>query len=160
MSTQTISAIATIYIELLEMQAGIFNNAFKGINDSDAMLRPNDKVNHINWLLGHLTTCRFMLYNLLGGNETDPHFNLYFKPISSSANYPDLQTTKSNWERITKLLLCKVESFSDDEMEKELPGKDGRPKDFLSFFIYHEAYHLGQIGYARKFLGLPVLKSN
>ena len=160
MTTQTIAAISAAYIEMLEIQSGIFNNAFEKINDQEALLRPNDQVNHINWLLGHIVTCRFMLFNLLGGNESDRYFNLYFKAINENAKYVSLEEIMTQWNKITKLLICRVESITDEEMNNIIPGKDGRPKDFLSFFIYHEAYHLGQIGYARKYLGLGVLKSN
>jgi hypothetical protein len=100
-----------------------------------------------------------MLLNLLGGKEADPYFNIYFKALSTDTKYPEIAEVKNNFENATKLLIEKIECISEEEIENEIPGKGGRPKDFISFFIYHEAYHLGQIGYARKFLGLPVLKS-
>ena len=157
MQTQTLTGSA--YIDMFNMQGGIFNNAFDGIKDKDALKRPNDQVNHLNWLLGHIATCRYMLLNLLGGKEADQYFNIYFKALSTDTNYPAIAEVKSNFDNATKLLIQKIESIAEEEMETQIPGKGGRPKDFISFFIYHEAYHLGQIGYARKFLGLPVLKS-
>jgi uncharacterized damage-inducible protein DinB len=157
---ETQISTSTVYIDLLAMQAGIFHNAFDGIKDSDALIRPNEQVNHINWLLGHLATCRFMLFNLLGGKEPDPNFNFYFKTISDELPYPSLNEIKKTWVKASSLLNEKIGSFSDDELISELPGKGGSVKDFISFFVYHEAYHLGQIGYARKYLGLPPLKSN
>jgi len=157
---QTQTSTASAYTDMFNMQSGIFNNALDGINDKDAVKRPNEQVNHLNWLLGHLATCRLMLLNLIGGKAADPYFNIYFKAISGETKYPTLQEIKDNWDFATKLLIEKIESITEEEMETEIPGKGGRPKDFISFFIYHEAYHLGQIGYARKFLGLPVLKSN
>jgi uncharacterized damage-inducible protein DinB len=156
---QTTISKASVYTGMLDMQAGIFNNAFDGINDKDAVKRPNEQVNHLNWLLGHLATCRLMLLNLIGGNAADPYFNIYFKSISEENKYPSLKEIKENWDFATNLLIEKIESISEEEMETEIPGKGGGPRDFISFFIYHEAYHLGQIGYARKLLGLPVLKS-
>jgi uncharacterized damage-inducible protein DinB len=156
---QTQTSTASAYTDMFNMQTGVFNNALDGINDTDALKRPNDQVNHLNWLLGHVATCRLMLLNLIGGNAADPYFNIYFKAISGETNYPSLNEIKDNWDFATKLLIEKIESITEEEMEAEIPGKGGRPKDFISFFIYHEAYHLGQIGYARKFLGLPVLKS-
>lgn len=157
---QTQITTASAYTDMLNMQAGIFNNAFDGINDKDALKRPNDQVNHINWLLGHLTTCRYMLLNLIGGNASDPNFNIYFKAIADETKYPALKEIREHWEKVSSVLIEKIESISEEEMETEIPGKGGRPKDFISFFTYHEAYHLGQVGYARKFLALPVLKSN
>lgn len=157
---QTPTSAATAYVEMLNLQSGIFHNALDGIDDQNALERPNNRVNHINWLLGHVATCRFMLLNLIGGNENDPYFHLYFKAIADDTNYPDLYAVRSNWEKASRLLIERVEALSPEEMESEIAGKGGKPKDILAFFIYHEAYHLGQIGYARKFLGLPVLKSN
>jgi len=154
------TSASTAYTDLLSMQAQIFNNAFDGITDKDTLKRPNDQVNHINWLLGHLATCRFMLLNLIGGNDSDPYFNIYFKGINTSIKYPALKEIKANWNKASKLLIERIESLSEEEMDTEISGKGGKPKDFISFFIYHEAYHLGQVGYARKYLGLPVLKSN
>jgi len=157
---QTQISTSSAYTDLLKMQAGIFYNAFEGITEKDALKRPNEKVNHINWLLGHLATCRFMLLNLIGGKEADPYFNIYFTAINTQTNYPSINDIRANWEKGSVLLFEKINSLSEEEMETPIPGKGGMPKDFISFFIYHEAYHLGQIGYVRKFLGLPVLKSN
>jgi uncharacterized damage-inducible protein DinB len=113
----------------------------------------------MNWLLGHLATCRLMLLNLIGGSEVDPYFNIYFKTITRETTYPTLSKIKENWDFGTRLLTQRIDGIAEEEMETQIPGKGGTPKDFLSFFIYHEGYHLGQIGYVRKFLGLPVLKS-
>lgn len=157
---QTKISTSSVYTDMLNMQAGIFSNAFEGISDKDAVKRPGTDSNHINWLLGHLTTCRFMLLNLIGGKESDPYFNIYFKEISNETKYPDLKTISNNWDKASKLLIDKISSMSDEVIESPIPDKGGSPKDFISFFTYHEAYHLGQIGYARKILGLPVLKSN
>jgi uncharacterized damage-inducible protein DinB len=157
---QTQTSTTSAYTDILNIQAGIFNNAFDGINDKDALQRPINQGNHINWLLGHIATCRFMLFNLIGGKESDPYFNIYFKGYNAETKYPKLKEIKKNWEKASGLLIEKIESISDEEMETEIAGKGGKPKDFISFFTYHEAYHLGQIGYARKILGLPVLKSN
>ena len=157
---QTQTSATSAYIDMFNMQAGIFSNALEGLSDKNALDRPNDKVNHLNWLLGHLATCRLMLFNLLGGNEKDPYIDLYFKALSTENTYPSLAVVKSCFETATRQLVQKIESISEEEMETEIPGKGGRPKDFISFFVYHEAYHLGQVGYARKFLGLPALKSS
>ena len=56
------------------------------------------------------------------------------------------------WTGISSTLFDRMEQASDDYFEKEidwnLPNNDKTVRGAILFYIYHEAYHLGQIAYA------------
>ena len=41
----------------------------EGINETEAVFRPYDKVNHLKWEMGHITNTRFTLIKLLSAVE-------------------------------------------------------------------------------------------
>lgn len=151
------SPAAEALLSLFQLQNGIFENALDGLDDATALSRPG-QVNHINWLLGHITTCRYMLAKHIGLELEDPNGKLYFTKISDLAVYANLEEIKQNWNAITLPLFNFIGSLSDAALKKEIPGTGNSVKSLIAFFAYHEAYHLGQIGYARKLLGVQAMR--
>lgn len=141
-----------------QLQNGIFQNALDKIDDEMALQRPSEQVNHINWLLGHLVTCRYMLANNIGLKIEDPNGKLYFSPITDGP-YPKIAEVVSLWKEIGPALLDYMSALSPDELLADL-GNGATKKDIIQFFAYHEAYHLGQIGFACKQLTGEAVKSH
>ncbi|MBK8192531.1 MAG: hypothetical protein IPK76_04790 [Lewinellaceae bacterium] len=81
MQLQEVITPADTLIRAFQLQDGIFHNALADITDEQALMRPNDRTNHYNWLLGHVATCRCMLANAIGLRVENPHGDLYFKAI-------------------------------------------------------------------------------
>ncbi len=50
------------------------------------------------------------------------------------------------------------ESFLRSESPQTFPVDDHTTLDGMVFFLEHEAYHLGQLGFLRKSLGLGSMK--
>jgi uncharacterized damage-inducible protein DinB len=159
MTTTTTLSPAGALIALLKQQEGIFYNAYEGISHEDSLKKPKGSANNINWYIGHVTTCRYMLAGLLGCAIKDPNNSKYFKSITDD-NYLPLESFKKDWAEVTEVLLEKLNSLSGEELSKQIEGQNAAPIDYISFFIYHEAYHLGQIGLTRRLLGLPIMKAN
>ena len=155
--TMNASKTAEAYVSIFQLQNGIFENAMNGIDDEVALQRPGN-VNHINWLLGHVTTCRYMLANQIGLKIEDPYGKLYFSAISDEAEYPNLEAISKSWDTITPKLLDFIGNLNEVDLEREIPGNGVEIKNLIAFFSYHEAYHLGQIAYARKLLGVTPMK--
>ncbi len=148
-----------VFKDMLAFQERIFHNVFKGLTDKVAIQRPHHQGNHSNWLVGHIVHCRYMLASMLGMEVAQPFGQLYWEPVSTEKKYPGLEEIKSNFDGISKGLSAQLDGMSDREL---LNTQKGQPalKEIIPFFIYHEAYHLGQLGYVRKWIGLEPLISN
>lgn len=149
--------VAAIPLQMLQMQQGIFQNALQDISDQEALTRANEQTNHMNWILGHVTTCRYMLANSMGLTMEDPNGKLYFQAIGDY-DYNDLKTIEVNWLKISNQLLPYLEQLQAEDLAHPINDQGTSRLDILLFYIYHEAYHLGQIGILRKVLGLTPMK--
>ena len=150
---------AELFSNMFQFQCGIYQNALENLTDELANQRPSDKNNHTNWLLGHILHCRYMLANMIGVEAENPFDKIYWGTIEDK-DYPKIKEVTKHFPIISSLLTDKLSKMTDAELDtKPAPDKPSTA-DIVSFFVYHEAYHLGQIGYARKMIGLETLKSN
>lgn len=159
MQLQEVITPADTLIRAFQLQDGIFHNALADITDEQALMRPNDRTNHYNWLLGHVATCRCMLANAIGLRVENPHGDLYFKAIGDY-HYRDMADIQALWESISVRLTDYLAGLSREELDAHVEGMPVSRLDMIVFYQYHEAYHLGQMGLLRKVLGLPAMQSN
>ncbi len=159
MDVLTTNKKAGVYAAMFRFQEGIFNNAFDNLTQEDALERPSERSNHLNWLLGHILHCRYMLAGMVGVQLENPFGNLFWEPIADR-EYPGIDKIRDSFPVISEQLLTILSAFTDEELDA-IPAPD-QPSlsEIISFFAYHEAYHIGQLGYIRKFIGMEPLKSN
>ena len=150
---------AETFGKMFRFQEGIYNNAFENLTEDVALKRPSERSNHMNWLLGHVLHCRFMLANMIGSAAKNPFENVYWDAIGNK-DYPRIQEIQGQFPQIGKELEERLSHMSNDEMDSRPAPDKPSMAELVSFFVYHEAYHLGQLGYARKIVGLEPLKSH
>ncbi len=159
MEVLTANKKAGVYTAMFRFQEGIFNNAFDNLTPEDALERPSGRSNHLNWLLGHILHCRYMLAALVGVQEQNPFGALFWDPITD-VEYPSMEDIRATFPVISEKLLSKLVAFTDEELDAKPVQGQPSLSEIISFFTYHEAYHIGQLGYVRKFIGMGPLKSN
>ncbi|GJM34717.1 MAG: hypothetical protein DHS20C18_37180 [Saprospiraceae bacterium] len=150
---------AETFIGMFQFQGGIFHNALENLEQEDALKRPSENSNHINWLLGHIVHCRYMLANMLGVKAENPFGKTFWTAIENK-DYPTIKEVVSQFPEISNKLLDKISSIGNEAFDAKPSPDQPSTADLVSFFIYHEAYHIGQIGYARKLIGLEAMKSH
>ncbi len=73
--------------------------------------------------------------------------------------YPELSVIRGAWAEVGAVLTTRFEELTDAELRApaplSLPTPDRSVRGAIAFFAHHEAYHLGQMAYIRKWLGLP-----
>ena len=159
MKEQKTHSKAEAFSGMFRFQECIFNNALENLTEDLALRRASNNSNHMNWLLGHVLHCRFMLAGMIGLSEINPFGKTYWTAIDDKP-YPPVNEISGQLRLISKKLIEKLSSIPDEEMDAK-PGVDQSSlADIISFFAYHEAYHLGQIGIVRKMIGLSALKSS
>lgn len=161
-ATRTISP-ATLATQF-ELHTRLFNNVLEGIDDSSANGRASDEVNHIKWLAGHLTNARHMMKDFGGIEEDDPHGELFGhgKSISEAVEYPSLDEIRDRWNSISHRIGAGLSNLPDDVLNGPAPGRfpvaDDTMAGMLAFLMHHEAYHIGQIGILRKYIGKEAME--
>ena len=128
--------------------------------DRDALLtRPGAQSNSAMWVAGHLVQSRARLINVLGGTRDLPWAELFRtgSTIVDPAVYPDAATIVAKWRELTDDLMRRLESLGPADLARETPPRvaspDGSLRGAISLFAFHEGYHIGQLGFLRKWLG-------
>jgi uncharacterized damage-inducible protein DinB len=142
-----------------DLHTRLFNNVLDGIDDAEADQRASQTVNHIKWLAGHLLATRYGFKELGGLDVENPYAELFAhgKPIDDHATYPPLDDIRERWNaissKISEAFVNLPSEIADGPSPVNVPVGDMTLGGFLSFLMHHEAYHLGQMGILRKYLG-------
>ena len=155
---------ATTLATQFELHTRLFNNVLDGIADPDANSRASDTVNHIKWLAGHLTSTRFSMKKMGNLEQEDPYADMFAhgQSISEDVEYPSIESIKSNWNAISEALANGLKNMPQEALQSpaptQVPVDDTSLGGFLAFLMHHEAYHIGQMGILRKYVGKEAMK--
>ena len=142
-----------------DLHTRLFNNVLDGITDAEAEERARDTVNHLIWLAGHLTSTRFGMGKVTGLQEQDPWSELFSHGhgISDEGDYPSIDEIRAKWNAISGTISASLAHLPDEVLGSPAPAKvpinDETLGGMLAFLMHHEAYHIGQMGLLRKYLG-------
>jgi uncharacterized damage-inducible protein DinB len=77
--------------------------------------------------------------------------------MDDPGQYPELDDILRVWKEATAQLEQRFEELSDAQLSAEAPRNfpvpDKTIRGAINFLAYHEAYHVGQLAYIRKWLG-------
>jgi hypothetical protein len=150
---------------VLEANAALFRRALEGIDQARGERRPNDHTNSMAFIACHVLDARFYLVKLAGHERTNPWQALFdaATDITTMKEYPPLYELRTEWDELHEATLLHLADMSSAELDAESPDRfptdDGSVLGALSFLAFHEAYHVGQMGLVRKYLGFePVVQ--
>jgi hypothetical protein len=112
------------------------------------------------WIAGHLTFGRCALVNRLGVQRSKPWESLFRRgaPTPDEEEYPDVAEIRAVWASATADLMAGLEALTEAELAAASPWRfplsDRSIRGAITFLSSHEAYHVGQMSYIRKWLGL------
>lgn len=154
------ASIRTV-IDLFKIGDSFFVEKIGNLDKETAGKRVSDNTNSILWIAGHLCSVRAHLLELVGGKVDVPWEKQFQEKFDPSKDYPEMATIRDLWVSISDQLFEKVESATEDalskDLEYELPHGNNTVRGAIIFFAYHEAWHLGQIAYARKCMDMEGL---
>ena len=146
-----------------EINSKLLLNSFKDVDDSLSNKRPNKKTNSMLFITLHLIDSRYFILTQLGGKVKNP-FREYMdwsKSIEEVKSFPLKDEVLKEWAILGKKLLKKLAALDakslNAKIEMQFPGGNSI-LNMISFLSEHEAYHVGQIGFIRKFHGLPAVE--
>lgn len=141
-----------------DLHTRLFNNVLQDISDTETNTQANEQVNHLKWLAGHLTTSRFAFKDLAQLELENPFGDQFGhgKSIDPGADYPSMESILECWNQISGPISQAFGQISPEVLQADAPQVplgEGKMGDFIDFLMHHEAYHIGQMGLLRRFLG-------
>jgi hypothetical protein len=144
----------------LKANTGQFREALKGLTAEQLLNRPGEDSNPAIWIAGHLTTARGLLASLLGAGWHDPWAGAFKRGSSSkdTSGFPSVESILDEWTAVSHLLSDTFPKVTAEQLagkaKEGTPSLDGTLAGTVAIMTFHEGYHLGQLAYIRKWLGL------
>ncbi len=129
------------------------------LSPEEWLRRPDEKCNHIAWIVGHLLWTRKRLLARLGAEWSEPWLDLFARGArcDDAAAYPAASTLLDGWRESSRVLAGALDTVSADVLAQPStqgpPTADGKISGVVNFLAIHETYHVGQASYLRGWLG-------
>ncbi len=144
---------------ILDYMTGAFATLAARLEGDDWLAKLATETSNAYWMLGHITVYRWRILRDIGGRDTQPDWAEQFligTPCPTKLN-PDPSDVLDSMHAAGPLLSERMVQLSPEELARE-SGKPIRSGDttvegMLQFIIFHEGYHLGQMGLIVKGLG-------
>lgn len=147
----------------LDVTHRVFRVNTEGITHAESLLQPVPGGNSINWIAGHLITAYNSLLETLGQEKvwSDDQLEVYkrgsepLRDPNRAASFEEIcEALSGAHERMMRgLEELPIERFS--EPAPYSPGNN--PQETLGSLLhvtaFHQAYHVGQLGLARRLVG-------
>ena len=120
--------------------------------------------NSLNWIVGHIVFSRNMILRMLNQPTVlTPEESMPYRRGVNPAECLSLTPLPRLIEALQQSqsrLIAALGTLTEEQLlatARMDPDKDpGQPlNDYLRFLHFHEAYHVGQVGLLRRWLGLP-----
>ena len=137
----------------------LYAHALRKVGDDALLTRPGPRSNPLLWVAGHLVQQRTRLLGALGPARQIPWDDLFGTGsiIGDLRTYPSVGELDAVWRSATDELLRRLEALDAPHLGAPSPDwlrtQDGTLLGALAFAAMHEAYHVGQMGFLRKWLG-------
>lgn len=141
-------------INLFRFNNSLFENKIFSLSDEEADKRISDTVNPAKWLAGHLASSRNHLLNLIGVEREFRYEETFKGGYDEGRSYPSMTGLGDEFNDITTQLFTQLERVSEDQLDKDLgydlPNGAKTVRESFAFWLYHEAWHVGQIAIIRR----------
>jgi len=143
----------------LQVNGRVLLRQIEGLTGEDLLRQPDMRGNCFNWVLGHIVSNRNSILKSLGAEEIwgEDERALYGResqPITG-AESPHLsmerllEDHRISGERIE----ARLETITDAELDV-MRNEETSVWRWISFLVWHEAYHTGQFEYLRQLSGV------
>ena len=128
------------------------------LSDEDARTRSRGGEGpSIAWMVGHLMHYRYYMLDLLGQRRENPLGETFTKSATDGADYPGARQLQEQWASLASDFQSALMRKTEEEWNGPGAGAHDEKtlRDQITFFAWHEGYHMGAIGALRKAMGLP-----
>ena len=156
--SDTLPPVAEPLALLFKINNSMVRQGLDGLTDDEAWQQLEGQGNPIAWIVGHLTETRAQMLRLLG-TDWDAGWGGRFKrgsDLCERSIYPSRPEIEAKFNETRGQMRAAFAALTAERLAADAPASFAGAKtvaDLLGFFAFHEAYHLGQVGYIRKRLG-------
>ena len=151
-----LEAVALVY----KLNNGLVTRGLEELSEDDFWAKPGDRANPIGWILGHITESRATVLGELGEPMGLPWGERRFSrggALVARSAYPERAVLEEAWRATGGRMRGAFAGLTPERLDA-VPKKQGLPgvtnvATLIGFFAFHESYHVGQLGYARRLLG-------
>ncbi len=149
--------------DLYNLNTNLVNKTLKDLSDDTAHKRINDTGSSLHWIIGHIANSRHYVGGLFNAGTEFANSELYNggTPLKEPSDYPPIEEIRQIFESVTEKFIKRLSELTDDDinkkLENKLPVKDETMLGAIAFFSLHESYHVGQLSFIRRQLGMDGL---
>jgi len=146
--------------QIFKTNTNLFRKSLDGVSREQLLARPGEDSNPMIWIAGHLTMYRGSLASLLGNKWQEPWGGIFRRGGSSrdDSRFPEAGEILEKWGEVSGLLAQAFQTARADVLDRVMPqgssSFDGKAGGTVALLAFHESYHMGQLAYLRKWLGL------
>jgi hypothetical protein len=148
-------------VESYRIGTGLYLKALHGLDRAALITRAGPRSNPIIWMAGHLVQFRCRVSSVVGAPMDVPWGALFATghvvTVDDADQYPPIEEVTDIWRDVSARIFDRFAALSERELSAPPPLRvatpDGTIRGALALFGFHEAYHIGQMGYMRKWLG-------
>ncbi len=148
---------------IFDLNTDLLANCVLDVTDAQANERLAGGGNSIAFLVAHVVDARHFLAELLGAPLPNPVGLVLadIQTIEDVTQMPALAELLEAWRRISTHLRTVFErvhaSRLEARSEHDFPMHGMTVRDAVAFLAQHDSYHVGQISFLRRQLGLPAM---
>ena len=151
---------AITLIDLLQFNHGAIHMQLKDITYAESLLQLPFQGNCMNWVVAHILTARQEWLDMLGlpaiMNEAElKAYGYGSEPVTCAEQAIELDLLVKKLDESLATIVNRLENITQAELDGEVEIWRGKVPmaQALSFFLWHETYHTGQLEQLRQLAG-------
>ena len=147
-------------LQTLERHNYVIKRQTDGLTHEQSLLQPALRGNCMNWVLGHMLEVRNEILQQLDQPSVLPTPEAAFyqsesAPITPSSPALPLATLLTGFDESLACIEQGLQSVPEEKMATIInQERQATLRASISFSVWHEAYHLGQLEYLRQLTGV------
>jgi uncharacterized damage-inducible protein DinB len=154
-----VPAVIATAAENYRFNSDLLTRTVQDLSPEEWLRRPDEKLNHIAWIVGHVVWARKAVLTRLGTEWSQPWLGSFARGVKCNdvATFPSPHTLMDSWREVSGVLATALEGASEDVLSTPStlgpPSADGKISGVVNFLAIHETYHVGQASYLRSWMG-------
>lgn len=145
--------------ESMRINNDLYKRALAGLSTEELHRRAGVNSSSMLFVAGHLAGSRCLIAELAGLQCDNPWKRVFRRGsrMRAPSEYPPIGEVVSLWDRVTAILESGLVQISVSKLAEpcpvDFPFQNKSTLGGIAFLFYHETYHIGQMGFLRKWLG-------
>lgn len=148
------------FVPMFRANHGLLHKSLEGLTEMQAMEHAGSS-NPILWIAAHVVTVRCMIAQALGAKVEVPWGGQFPRGgrVEDVKSWPTLAEVRAKWDEAHPAFMAALERLTSEQVHAKtaLPGLSDDVLGVVALGALHDAYHVGQLGAARRRFALDRL---